>query len=142
MLTRVTGTFAATADKATLAVDLPTELRNEVARLEVEGETTPAWVFLVDERFRRRPVGLLSAREFEGAQPLLDELYYLDRALAPFTEIRRGDLDTLLARELAVLVLADVGAVPFGQREKIDAWIRKGGVAMRFAGPRLAAAGL
>ncbi|MEQ8394589.1 DUF4159 domain-containing protein [Thalassobaculum sp.] len=142
VLTRIAGTFAAAADTATLTVDLPTELRNEVARLEVEGETTPAGVFLVDERFRRRPVGLLSAREFEGAQPLLDELYYLDRALAPFTEIRRGDLDTLLGRELAVLVLADVGAVPFGQREQIDAWIRKGGVAMRFAGPRLAAAGL
>ncbi|GHD62915.1 double-region [Thalassobaculum fulvum] len=142
VLARVAGTFAAGAEQTTLSVALPTELRNEVARLEVEGESTAAATFLVDERFRRRPVGLLSAREFEGAQPLLDELYYLDRALEPFTEIRRGDLASLLDRELAVLVMADVGTLPFGQRERIDAWIRDGGVAVRFAGPRLAAAGV
>jgi len=142
VLARVTGRFDAGAEQATLSVALPTELRNEVARLEVEGQSTAAASFLVDERFRRRPVGLLSAREFEGAQPLLDELYYLDRALAPFTEIRRGDLATLLDRELAVLVMADVGSLPFGQRETLDTWIGQGGIAVRFAGPRLAAAGV
>ena len=142
VLARVAGSFAAGADQATLSIDLPTELRNEVARLEVEGESTAAATFLVDERFRRRPVGLLSAREFEGAQPLLDELYYLDRALEPFTEIRRGDLATLLDRELAVMVMADVGTLPFGQRQQVDDWIRSGGVVVRFAGPRLAAAGV
>ncbi|MEQ8815885.1 MAG: DUF4159 domain-containing protein [Thalassobaculum sp.] len=142
VLARVAGGFDAGADQATLSIVLPTELRNEVARIEVEGQSTAAASFLVDERFRRRPVGLLSAREFEGAQPLLDELYYLDRALAPFTEIRRGDLATLLDRELAVLVMADVGSLPFGQREALDAWIGRGGVAVRFAGPRLAAAGV
>ncbi len=141
VLARVAGRIPPDADRTSLAIELPTELRNEVARIEVEGESTAAGVFLVDERFRRRPVGLVSTREFEGAQPLLDELYYLDRALAPFTEIRRGDLETLLARELAVLVMADVGSLPFGQREAVDTWIREGGVAVRFAGPRLAAAG-
>lgn len=142
VLARVAGNFAAGAEQSTLSIVLPTELRNEVARIEVEGESTAAASFLVDERFRRRPVGLLSTREFEGAQPLLDELYYLDRALAPFTEIRRGDLEALLARELAVLVMADAGSLPFGQREALDDWIGRGGVALRFAGPRLAAAGV
>ena len=40
VLARVTGSFAAGADQATLSIALPTELRNEVARLEVEGEST------------------------------------------------------------------------------------------------------
>lgn len=142
VLARVAGAFEEDARHLTLTVDLPTELRNEIGRLEIEDETTAAGVFLLDERFKRRPVGLVSAREFEGAQPLLDELYYLDRALAPFTEIRRGGIETLLERDLAVMVLADIGAIPFGQRERLDAWIREGGVAMRFGGPRLAAAGL
>ena len=142
VLTRVTGAFDDGARQVTLTVELPTELRNEVGRLEVESETTAAGVFLLDERFKRRPVGLVSARDFEGAQPLLDELYYLDRALAPFTEVRRGGIEALLERDLAVMVLADVGAVPFGQRERLDAWVREGGIAVRFGGPRLAAAGL
>jgi hypothetical protein len=99
------------SDLGSVLLELPTELRNEVSRLEVESEGSAASVFLVDERFKRRPIGLVSATEFAGAQPLLDELFYLDRAMEPFTEIRRGSIDTLLERELAVVVLADVAGV-------------------------------
>ena len=45
---------------ARVAVDLPTELRNRVARLEIDGEHTAGGVVLLDERWRRRPVGLVS----------------------------------------------------------------------------------
>lgn len=141
VLTRQSATFEADSDRLTVEIDLPTELRNDVARLEVEDENTAASVFLVDESYKRRPVGLVSARDFEGAQPLLDELYYLDRALAPFTEIRRGDVGSLLQRELAVVVLADAGGITFEQREQLEAFLEDGGVVLRFAGERLAASG-
>ena len=34
--------------------------------------------------------------------PLIGDLYYLRRALEPYTEVREGDLKTLLARDLSV----------------------------------------
>ena len=77
--------------------------------------TGPAAVALLDERWRRRPVGLVSGAASDRAQPLLAELYYLERALAPYAELRRGTIDELLRRELAVLVLADVGALTEGE---------------------------
>jgi hypothetical protein len=141
VLTRQTATFADGEDRLTLDVDLPTELRNEVARLEVEAESTAAAAFLMDERYKRRPVGLVSTRDFEGAQPLLDELYYIDRALHPFTEVRRGDLATLLERELAMVILADAGGLTFDQRDQLSGFLARGGVVLRFAGDRLAASG-
>ncbi|MEQ8585322.1 MAG: DUF4159 domain-containing protein [Thalassobaculaceae bacterium] len=141
ILTRQSAAFEVESDRLTVEIDLPTELRNDVARLEVEDEDTAASVFLVDESYKRRPVGLVSARDFEGAQPLLDELYFLDRALAPFTEIRRGDVGDLLERELAVVVLADAGGITFEQREQLEAFLEDGGVVLRFAGERLAASG-
>ena len=130
--------FAAGKATAEVRFELPAELRNRVARLEIEGENTAAGVVLVDERWRRRPVGLVSASGVAADQPLLSDLYYLERALEPYTEVRRGSVGELLRRGLAVLVLADTGRLDGAERQLLEGWIADGGVAVRFAGPRLA----
>lgn len=128
--------------------DLPLELRNRIGRLEIAGEKSAGAVSLIDERWRRRAVGLVSGTSFEEAQPLLSDLYYLQRALEPYTEIRRtsaergskSEIADLLASPLSVLVLADVGTLVASDRDAIARWIEAGGVLVRFAGPRLAGA--
>ena len=47
---------------------------------------------LLDERWRRRPVGLLAGDATTAETPLTGELFYLQRALQPYTEVRQGDL--------------------------------------------------
>jgi hypothetical protein len=130
--------FAAGAREAEHAMVLPAELRNRVAALSIEGEESAGAVALLDERWRQRPVGLVSGGEDDQSQPLLDDLYYLERALAPQSDVRRGDVTTLLQRELAVLVLSDVGTLTAPEQEIITPWLEKGGMLLRFAGPRLA----
>ncbi|KZC98306.1 DUF4159 domain-containing protein [Oceanibaculum pacificum] len=119
---------------------LPTELRNEIARLEIENDSTAGSVALIDERWRRRPVGLVSETSFQASQPLLSELHYLDQALSPFSEVRRGRIEALLERDLAVIVLPDSGALAGPEREALQRWVRNGGVLLRFAGPILSSA--
>ncbi|MBM3570209.1 MAG: DUF4159 domain-containing protein, partial [Alphaproteobacteria bacterium] len=130
--------FVADAVIATAPLALPTELRNRVARIEVEGERSAGTTVLLDERWRRRPVGLVAGGTLETDQPLLSDLYYLTRALNPFVELREGSVDALLKRPLAVMVLADVGQVVGGDFSALENWVEKGGVLLRFAGPRLA----
>ena len=122
----------------TLTLNLPAEARNLLTRLELEGGNSAAAVFLLDERWRRRPVGLVSGGPLERAQPLLSEVFYLGRALEPFSEIRAGNVAGLLRNELAVLVLADIGQVQAADRAALVAWLNDGGVLVRFAGPRMA----
>jgi len=59
-------------------MELPTELLNRLHRLEIEdsGKTggTVGGVVLTDERWRRRPVGLVSGSGGPGRQPLLSDL--------------------------------------------------------------------
>lgn len=130
--------FGAGEQEGSAEFNLPTEARNQVVRLEIEGEASAGSVVLLDERWRRRPVGLISGGALESEQPLLSDIFYLDRALDPFSEIRRGGTRELIESRLAVLILADLGQIVAADREILESWLEEGGVLVRFAGPRLA----
>ncbi len=130
--------FPEGATEATTTLDLPLELRNELGRVEVATRRTAAGIALVDEGTKRRPVGLITEGSPDSAQPFLDPLYYIDKAMQPFVEIRRGNIETLLKRDLAVLVVADTAPAKGAERQMVDRWIEEGGVALRFAGSHLA----
>jgi hypothetical protein len=115
-------------------IDLPLELRNQLGALRIAGAPGAGAVALLDEGSRRRPVGLLESGASET--PLLGTDFYLDRALAPYAELRRGNLDTLLSRPLSVLIAADRD-IEGPDAAKIEAWVRQGGFLIRFAGPNL-----
>jgi hypothetical protein len=140
-LDRAVVPIPAGATEAEAAMPLPLEIRNQVVRLDLDGITGANATVLLDERFRRRPVGLISGGEEAAADvPLIGELFYLDRALAPHAELRRGNVEALLARRLSVLVLADRPITEGRERDQLTRWIEAGGTLLRFAGPRLAEA--
>ena len=140
LLGRAEARFAPGEARSSVRFELPTELRNEIARLKIEAEETAAAVFLIDERWRRRPVGLVAAGP-AALRPLLGEIYYLERALAPYTEVNKGSVGQLLRQGIAVLTLADAGRLPAEEAEALSAWIEQGGTLLRFAGPRMAQQG-
>ncbi|MCE7999552.1 MAG: DUF4159 domain-containing protein [Rhodobiaceae bacterium] len=125
--------------------NLPLELRNEIARIAISSNATAGSTLVLDERWRRRTLGMVSGRAKD--QPLLSDLYYLERALEPFVDVRtpaseEGDVSPiaqLLAEPLSVLLLADLGRLSPPDVEVTSEWIKDGGVLVRFAGPRLAA---
>jgi hypothetical protein len=136
-LARVTASFDAQGS-AEAPIPLPPELRNRLSRLVLEGPSSAGAVFLLDERFRRRPVGLLAGEASTAATPLSGQTFYVHRALDPYVELREGDLTTLLSRDLSVLVLADRVVPPGPESEALATWVDKGGLLLRFAGPQTA----
>jgi hypothetical protein len=140
ILARESLRFAARSETATQKLDLPSELRNQLSRLEIEEQPTAGSVQLLDDRWRRRPVGLVTGGAVETRQPLLGDLFYLERALGPYAELRSAPVGELLQREIAVIVLADVAHVVASETRQLEQWIDKGGVLLRFAGPRMAEA--
>ena len=125
-------------------IELPTAVRNDVARIEIADEPHAGAVALLDERWRRRVVGLVSGTGFDRAQPLLGPGHYLERAFAPFADLRRSRaretgaaiVEAIEAR-VSVLVLADVGTVVGEAATRLTKWVEGGGILVRFAGPRL-----
>jgi hypothetical protein len=140
-------TIAAGESEAEARFVLPVELRNEIVRVDVAGSGTAGAVQLLDDRWQRRRVGLLSGANADTAQPLLSPLYYISRALQPFADIREPReanaavaVPNLIESGASVIAMADIGTLTPDIEEKMANWIRGGGTLVRFAGPRLAAA--
>ena len=135
------------ADRETEAqFDLPVEIRNDIARIEIAGERSAGAVQLLDKRWSRRTVGIVSGATADTSQPLLSSSYYIARALGPFADLRLAQGESpaeavahFLDQRLPMLILADVGNVAGEAHDRLTRWIEDGGVLLRFAGPRLAA---
>jgi hypothetical protein len=128
-------------------LDLPVEIRNDIARIEIDGEHSAGAVQLLDKRWRRRTVGVVTGATADTAQPLLASTFYLSRALGPFADVRLADrgspsemVSGFIEQRLPMIILADVGTLAGDAHDRLSRWIEDGGVLVRFAGPRLAAA--
>ena len=117
---------------------LPADLRNRISSIALEGESGAAARYLLDEAWRRRSVGIVAPGGSEAPQPLLSEVYYLQRALEPFNDMLRGDVEELLEQELSVVLLPDGGQLDQARLSALEDWAEAGGMLIRFAGPALA----
>jgi len=134
-------TFAAGETTAEARIETPVGLRNDIERIAIDSRASAGAVTLLDESSRRRPVGIVAGDEGQGGQPLLSATYFLERAFENTAEASLGSLGDYLERGVSMLVLADVGQVTGEEAAKLASWVEKGGVLVRFAGPRLAAGG-
>jgi hypothetical protein len=142
----VTARFAAGDATAEARFDLPVELRNDVTRLALSNGLSAGGVQLLGSGNRRRTIGVVSGATSDSAQPLIAPTYYITRALAPTADLRTAQsrapseaIQKLIGSGVSMLVLADVGTIDAATAQAIAEWRAKGGVLLRFAGPRLAA---
>jgi hypothetical protein len=131
--------FAAGSAVAEARFDLPPELRNRVTRFEIPGLRSAAAVALTDDALRRREIALVAGGgEAEGLE-LLSPLHYLRQALAPNADLIGGTLPDILQANPDVIIFADVATLTEAESQSLQDWIARGGLLVRFAGPRLAA---
>ena len=138
-LGEVAFTVPAGAREAKAQFDLPLEIRNQVARLEIGRERSAGAVHLLDARSEWHRVGIISGESREAAQPLLSPLYYVERALSPYADVvtpKEANV-SMAVRELidgkvSTIVLADIGKLVPGTEEDLEAWLKAGGVLIRF----------
>ena len=129
---------------ATVTFDLPLELRNQVARIEIPAEHSAGAVSLIDAATQWHRVGLISGESREQAQPLLAPLYYIQKALLPYAELAVSKeanlaqaIDAIMKQNVSVLMLADIGTLTGDPQKRIEAFLKHGGVLVRFGGSRL-----
>jgi hypothetical protein len=133
--------FAEGATRATATFDLPPELLREVTRLVITDRPSAGGAALATGAIRRVPVGIVDPATEGTVISLTSASHYLRKALMPYADIRGGTLAEMLEREPSAIVLADYGEIGDADREALTAFVEEeGGLLVRFAGPRLAAA--
>lgn len=138
-LARAEAALGAPGEQATAELDLPLALQNDLAQARLEGVSSAAAVQLADARERRALVGFVASGK-AGADPLLFGAHYVKKALAPYAVFVTDRLENLIASDISVIVLDDVGVLRPADADALRGWIEKGGVVIRFAGPTLAEA--
>lgn len=118
---------------------LPAELRARITRFEVEGIRSAGAVALSDDSLSRRQVALIAGRDDREGLELLSPLHYLRQALAPNADLLEGGLTDVLPANPDVIILADIATLSPSEQDALLDWTERGGLLLRFAGPRLAA---
>ena len=138
--------FDAAAMQTRAKIEMPTQLRNDVFRLDLAGQPHAGAAFLLDEQFRRKTVGLYSGGVENSEQVALSSRFILEEALRGFAEVSKASgsledaLQTFVRDGVGVIVLADTGALPASTSERLNEWIANGGVLLRFASSQSASA--
>ena len=123
-------------NKTAARIALPLEMRNEAASIAVNGEDSAGAVELLDRGAPRRAVGLASGTSNE--EPLLSGVYYLERALSPYADLKQGTISELLSRNVSVLILSDIGKIAGADHDRVAKFVEDGGLLIRFAGEHTA----
>ncbi len=139
VLASLTLDFAASDKSAEATLSLPAELRERLTYFELVGQGHAGAISLTDDSLKRREVALIAGREDREGLELLSQLHYLKKALIPTADLLDGALMDVLPANPDVIVLADVATLASGEQAALLKWVAKGGLLLRFAGPRLAA---
>ncbi|HWA01082.1 MAG TPA: DUF4159 domain-containing protein [Caulobacterales bacterium] len=121
---------------ASARITLPPEIAARAARVRIVGEQSAGGVRLLPSASGRPFVGLVDPGG-EG-QTLLSELYYAERALAPYASLQHGAVRELINAHAQALLLPDAAPLSPLDRSALNNWLQGGGLLIRFAGPRLA----
>jgi len=138
-LARANLSFADGKKMAQASLNLPPELRNRISRFEIADWRSAGAVTLADDALRRRKVAIISGRTQREGLELLSPTHYLRRALEPTADLIKGSFSDILLANPDVIILADVARLAPTESQELLTWVQKGGLLLRFAGPRLAA---
>ncbi|MGJ8617256.1 MAG: DUF4159 domain-containing protein [Sulfitobacter sp.] len=139
ILATVPAAFDDGSVSATTELALPAELRARITGFVIAGQRSAGATTVVDDGLQRREVALIGGRNDRESLQLLSPLHYIEQALAPTADLINGSLADVLPANPDVIVLADIAKLSEAEADPLMEWIDRGGMLVRFAGPRIAA---
>ncbi len=134
-LATTTVQFESNANQAVAEFSIPSTILNQVARFRVLGSQSAGQVWLWDDTSLMPSVALVDPEKSD--QPLLEEFYYVRKALSPYAQMMEGELDKMLNRSPDAIIMGDRSLLENPSIDQLEDWVRDGGALIRFAGPKI-----
>ena len=115
--------------------ELPADLRNRVARITPDGASGAGAIKLLDDSWGRPVVGIIDGGQ-TNTQPLLSDIYYVEKAVGDNADVFKAPLAELLTYGPSIIIMSDSART---EDEALSDFVDAGGLLIRFAGPKLAA---
>jgi len=131
-------TFPAGAAKTDVRWDILAEIKSRVTRIALRQMSMASAVYLTDSQWQQHTAGILADPKAKESASVLNEVYYLRRALAVAGKPVLGSVEELTAQPMSAVIWPDSTALTAVERVALLNWVRAGGFLIRFAGPNLA----
>ncbi len=123
----------------TAIFNLPEKIRQQISKVKISGVNGAGSVLISNNRFKRKNVGVVSAKKQNEETAFVDAEFYISRALSPYANLKFGSLEELMKKDdLSVIIMADIASMPVSVMNGLKKWVEDGGVLVRFAGPNMA----
>lgn len=131
-------TFPGGAAKTDIKWDMLEEIKSRVSRVSLRQTPMASGVFLTDSQWQQHTSGILADAKARESASVLNEVYYLRRALAATGKPVIGNVEELTGQPMSAVIWPDSTALTAVERVELLNWVRAGGFLIRFAGPNLA----
>ncbi len=121
-----------------ISFDIAPTQQNTITQFQISARQGAGATYLVNDKEQKRKVGVVAPTQEESTAPLIEESFYIRRALEPYADVKTGDIEDLLKEEVDVLILPDIAAMPSDTLNILEDWVKNGGLLLRFAGPNMA----
>ena len=121
-----------------ITLDIPEILRGDLRSVKLAERQSAGSTLLLGEHFLKKTIGIVSPTEDAEARPFIEASYYLTRALEPYADIETGNIDGMIKDNLSMIILPDIGAINTTNLNRLEDWVKRGGLLLRFAGPNMA----
>ncbi len=122
---------------ATVTFDIPETLRGQITQIRTGQNGGAGGLIILDDQFKKRTIALVATTGAQDTAPLIEETYYIERALEPYAYVTTGTLQNALDAAPDVIILANIGAMPASDLNALERWVQDGGLLLRFAGPNM-----
>lgn len=120
------------------AAGFPASFDEDIEKLRIAEVPGAGSVYGLSPHGKPKRIGIISDKK-GNVRPLIDADYFLERVARPLGGLIEGELKDILAQHPSMIVMADKAGLTPEQDGLLKGWIQKGGLLLRFAGPRMAA---
>lgn len=122
-----------------VSFDMPRDVMQRAASIEIASPYQSASsTVLIDENLKVVHIGLITDFESSELASLNKPSHYLQNALGGNNAVSTGSIHQVLEENPSMIVLPDTSALAPQTLEKLEQWLKDGGLLLRFAGPLMA----
>ncbi|MGK2285216.1 DUF4159 domain-containing protein [Pedomonas sp. V897] len=130
--------FDANETSATVQLGVAVGDLARISRLTIAESRSAATTALIDAAALHPRVAIFSGERRGEPRPLQSAAFYVRRALEPYASVDTVAAESMTSTEANIRVFLDLPVNGRDQAEAMLRWVREGGIAITFAGPRIA----